>query len=311
MNKKELSLLTVIIGTYNRIHLLQRCLKTLDSLKVAHEIFVLDAGSTDGTKELIRKSYKHIYLKNDKKRFGQTKSFNAVLHNIQTKYICWLSDDNIIKSNVLDKAVNILEQNQEIGMVGLKVKDIKGPYTQEPYIGGIWPSGILNVNQGMIRNEVLRKIKYFDEKFPDYGMDADLTTKVLLAGFKVVYTKKIAIYHVRDYKNYPGAFQNQERNMKLQLAFYLYKKKYKKLCEHYIHKRMLYLESSLIIFRSFLSHIFGFRRFGFSLSKLIGYNKRDFTNVFEAQFISKLDLWYNRGKDFYLVQEIKKNTHGK
>lgn len=191
-------------------------------------------------------------------------------------------------------------------MVGLKVKDVKGPFRHEPYIGGIWPSGVLNVNQGMIRTEILRKVKYFDRKFPDYGMDADLTTKVLMRGYKVVLTKQIVIYHMRDYKNYPGIFKKQERNVNLQLALYLYKNKYKKLCYRYMRKRMLYLEIISTLFRILLNHLFGFDRFGFSLKKLIGYNRRDFVNVFEAEFVSKLDLWYNRKKSYYLVQQIPK-----
>ena len=267
----------------------------------------MDAGSTDGSIAYIATLGKNVRLIRQKKRIGQAKSLNKILRRIKSQYVCWLSDDNIIKKGMLDTSVSILEKDSDIGMVGLKVKDIKGPYAHEEYIGGIWPSGVLNVNQGMIRADVLQKIFYFDEKFPDYGMDADLTTKILLAGYKVVYTKKTAIEHSRAYKEFPGAFTNIERSGRLLVALELYKYKYEKLCKSYLRKKLLYFESVSTLHRIYLSHIFGFRRFGFSLEKVTGYKYRDFVNVFEAQFVSNLDLWYNRNKPYYLVQIIPEN----
>jgi GT2 family glycosyltransferase len=296
--------LTILMGTCNRLPLLKKCLPILLKTQTPIQLIILDAGSTDGTVQYVKKNYPGIYVHTDKRKIGQAKSFNKTLKNIKTEYICWLSDDNIIVNSGLDIAASILDTHKNIGMVGLKVKDTNGQWKHEPYIGGIWPSGVLNMNQGMIRMKLFHKIKFFDEKFPDYGMDADLTTKVLLTGYKVVLTKKIVIFHMRDYKKYPGAFRDQQRNSNMQLALYIYNNKYKKLCERYMKKKITYLESLSNIIRLVLSHLFGFRRFGFSFEKMLGYGRRDFINVIEAEFVSKLDLWYNRKKPYYLVQEI-------
>jgi GT2 family glycosyltransferase len=40
---------------------------------------------------------------------------------------------------------------------------------------------------------------WLDEQFCDYGIDSDLTTRILLEGYKVVYTKRAAIHHLRDH----------------------------------------------------------------------------------------------------------------
>ncbi|MGD9081630.1 MAG: hypothetical protein PVG96_19960, partial [Desulfobacterales bacterium] len=112
-----------------------------------------------------------------------------------------MSDDNVIKPGVFDQAIDILEENADIGLIALKVKDVKSPYTNETYIGGIHDTGILKCNQGIIRTQLLRKIRYFDESFKKYGINPDLTAKVLLFGFKVVFTKGVAIEHHRDYES--------------------------------------------------------------------------------------------------------------
>ena len=82
----------------------------------------------------------------------------------------------------LDLAVTILDQHDDIGMVALKTREVKGPYVGAPSIGGIWSTGILNCNQGVIRTKLLRDVGYLDEAFTYYGIDADLTAKVLPAG---------------------------------------------------------------------------------------------------------------------------------
>ena len=75
-------------------------------------------------------------------------------------------------------------------MVGLKVRDVGGPSVAAPYIGGISPIGILNVNQGLLRTDFLRKVGSFSETFGFYGIDPGLTAMVLYSGHDVVYTKK-------------------------------------------------------------------------------------------------------------------------
>jgi len=191
-----MSKLTILIGTYNRIGPLKQLLNTvIEIIATTHEIVVMDAGSTDGSVPYLKSLGHNIKLIVQKKRIGQANSFNKILKTLKTDYVCWLSDDNNVVPKIIDQAVSILDHNPTIGMVGLKVQDVTGIYSKEPYIGGVWDSGVLNVNQGMIRTVLLHKIGYFDSNFPDYGMDADLTTRVLLSGNKVVYTKDVAILH--------------------------------------------------------------------------------------------------------------------
>src|SRR6185503_6770712 len=66
----------------------------------------------------------------------------------------------------------------------------------------------------------------FDEAFRDYGIDVDLTARVLVAGYQVVYIKMIAIHHYRDHQNFRGAIENDQRSVRFAAATDLYKRKY-------------------------------------------------------------------------------------
>lgn len=222
--------LSVVIGTCNRLALLKQCLgsifnETANSVK----IYVTDAGSTDGTIEYLKSiASDNVIPILVGKKIGQAKALNDVFKIVDTPYVCWLSDDNLIVNGMLDTAIRILERNPDIGMVSLKVKDVVGQYIDIEYIGGIWHSGILNCNQGMLPTSVIKKVGGFDEKFRDYGIDADLTTKVLLSGYKVVFTRRVAIHHYRDHAS-DSWINAEERNKRTQAARILYNHKYEQL----------------------------------------------------------------------------------
>src|SRR5512143_2087958 len=118
--------LSVVIGTFNRLEVLKQCLDSLiGKIKTSNEIIVIDAGSTDGTLDYLGQ-LQGIRLVCDFGLIGQAQSLNRVFQTLDSKYVCWLSDDNIVQSGVLDEAVSILESDKKIGMVSLKVKDISG-----------------------------------------------------------------------------------------------------------------------------------------------------------------------------------------
>jgi GT2 family glycosyltransferase len=317
--------LSIVIGTRNRLGILQKCLESLiGKINFKHEIIVVDAGSTDGTIEYLE-NVSEINLVKDGKPIGQARSLNQIFKTLNSTYICWLSDDNVVLEGMLDLSVSILEQNLDIGMVALKVKDVLGPFTEAPYIGGIANfTNILNCNQGLIRTQLMRQIGYFDEAFRDYGIDADLTTKVLLTGYKVVYTKEVAILHYRDHVFAPGAFDAEERSRRQEQGNKLYKDKYGEvfklgLRDRIRHKtgreiwKWVHLFSKGRKFKkSFVSnHVSIYIRFDFDTEYFWGHHTRDWYNVLRCQFISLLDFWHNRENPFYLVQYIPNRLRSK
>jgi GT2 family glycosyltransferase len=212
--------LSIVVGTFNRRDQIERTIQSvIAQTSVPFHIFVTDAGSTDGTVEYLES------IRSDRltpilegQRVGQARAYNNVFEIVTTPYVCWLSDDNEVIDGSLDRAVRILQADPAIGMVGLKVRDVIGPFANALYVGGLSCYGILNVNQGVLPTAVLRKVGYFNEAFRDYGIDPDLTARVLLQGHDIVYTRNVALLHYRNWETDPSSPEFQKMTER-QLAY--------------------------------------------------------------------------------------------
>lgn len=221
-------MLTIVVGTLDRCDQIQRLVSSVErETTIPYILYVTDAGSTDGTIEYLKSVESEIIRPVlVGKKLGQAKAYNDVFMNAQTPYICWVSDDNEIVNNGLDTAVSILQDNQRIGMVGLKVKDLEGPFVKASYIGGISTTGILNVNQGVLPTPLLQRLGGFSEEFRDYGIDPDLTAKVLFSGHDIVYTREIAIHHFRNWSMDKESDEYKALQVKHERSLELYEKTY-------------------------------------------------------------------------------------
>ena len=299
--------LAVVIGTRNRREILENCLNALiGKIRTDHQIIVIDAGSTDGTIEYLQ-SIKGIHLVYDGRPIGQAQSYNRVFRSLDSQYICWLSDDNVVLPGMLDTAVNILGGNNKIGLVALKVKDVTGRHTDKPYLGGLYKTGILNCNQGVIRSDLFRKIGYFDESFKNYGIDPDVTTKVLLSGYRVVYTKALAIHHFRNHDFDEGAISKVERAKRksqgrLKEKYHI---KYPYLVDYNSSKKIAMLMRKFVYFcvKRRINH---YNKKNLQVDTIAGINIRDWKNLTKGRYISIFDLLYNRKNPYYLEQNLPK-----
>ncbi len=214
--------LTVLVGTCNRIEHLQRCLDALREYpRDFLEIVVSDAGSTDGSR-IYLEAQKDLRVIFETEKRGQAKALNEAAGQVQTEFLCWISDDNVVRPHILTDAVHCLQGDHRLGMLGLKVKDRTGPYSTLPFIGGVSETGVLNCNQGIIRRQVFESVGGFDEDLRDYMIDNDLTTKVLLGGWEIALTRKIAIEHYRDHEatSWITSASRQERMSKNQKIYF-------------------------------------------------------------------------------------------
>lgn len=226
--KHQAPILSVVIGTCDRLDQLKRCISSvLEHAGVPVQVFVTDAGSTDGTVEYLRElGDPRVTPVLEGKRLGQATAYNRVFRGLSSRYTCWLSDDNEIVDRGLERAVRIMDADAGIGMAALKVRDVQGPFVEAPYIGGISSLGILNVNQGVLRTSDLLRVGGFSEWFQLYGIDPDLTAKILLLGLDVVYTRDVAILHYRNWPAQSGTLEYQRVMDKQKEAQEKYRRKY-------------------------------------------------------------------------------------
>ena len=296
--------LSIVVGTCNRLASLKVLLTSLiGRIETDHRIIIVDAGSTDGTLEYL-KGLTGIELVEDGRPIGQAKSLNRVFHRIETKYTCWLSDDNEATPGALDSAVAVMEQRPGIGMIGLKVKDVIGPRANLDYIGGVSPLGALTCNQGLFRTAAGRELGFFDEEYVNYGIDTDLTMNMLASGRKVALTRRTAVIHHRDHGTAPGAIANDQRRLRMDAALERYVAKYQGIRPGLRPKSLLRRRMEQRAARIIRKADYYGGRLGLPLERLTGFNARDWNNLIAVRFISKWDFIKHRDRAYYLVQSL-------
>jgi len=292
--------LSVVLGTYNRLDSLKRCIDSVfDQTRTPAVVYVTDAGSTDGTVEYLESiASERLVPILVGKRIGQARAYNDVFATIQTPYVVWISDDNEIVNHGLDVAAEILDRLPKVGMVGVKVKDVEGPFVVAPYLGAVSSIGVLNANQGMLRTPVLQAVGGFSERFRDYGIDPDLTAKVLYGGWDVAYTRAIGIHHYRAWADGAEAAATRERQVKY--------------VDLYAQKWGAYdppdfpwkLRQSAW---KAMQKATGIRIN--SSQRILGLNGRDWCNVLTGRYINLLDPIRTRGKPYHLIQHAPSHRH--
>ena len=296
--------LSIVVGTYNRLEQLKACVNSvLAEIRTPFVLYVTDAGSTDGTTDYLQSiASEQIRPVLVGSRIGQARAYNEVFDQVTTPYVCWISDDNVIVNAGLDIATRVLDKNPRIGMVGLKVRDLQGPFTDAPYIGGISKIGILNVNQGVLRTELLKDVGGFSYAFKDYGIDPDLTAKVLFSGWEIALTRDVAIHHYRNWSTDKSSSEYAEMQRRQEQYLALYRAKY----SAFDQREPTWLAKKA--FWRILQKLAPERLHINSKKSILGAFPRDWHNVLNGRYISLLDTFWTLGKDYHLVQRCPKRA---
>jgi GT2 family glycosyltransferase len=286
--------LAIVLGTYNRLDSLKRCAESVFAeTRTPAILYITDAGSTDGTVEYLRSvASERIVPILVGERLGQARAYNDVFATVQATYVVWISDDNEIVNGGLDEAVEILDRQPRVGMVAVKMRDVEGPSVDAPYLGAVSSIGILNVNQGMLRTPVLQAVGGFSERFRDYGIDPDLTAKVLFSGWDVAYTRVVGIHHHRAWAD--GSEAGAAQRARQQGYVTLYDLKW----GHFAPPDPVW-KLRRFAWRAFQKVT------GLPLNssrRVLGLSSRDWCNVLTGRYISPLDPLLTRGQPYHLLQ---------
>jgi glycosyltransferase involved in cell wall biosynthesis len=288
--------LVILLATCNRFAMLRPVVDSiLNATTVPHELIVIDGGSTDGTIEYIQ-SHPRITAVLQGELLGTARCYNRVWRDVDSQYSCWLSDDTELVPGSLDLAVSILDAEPAVGMVGLKMRDTKGPGRHASYRGGLSGYGILNCNHGVLRTALARQVGFFNEGYRSYMIDPDLTASILCTGHRVVMTKAIAVLHHREWAEKEGD-EKVARDMGGIDNFAIYRRKFQFLersrtLATRIRARALHVAARVL----FAGAGAGARR--------LGLNRRDWVNLAGGRFISLLDPIVCARRPYHLAQAI-------
>lgn len=214
-NKPKIS---VIIPCFNAEKYIYNCLTSvLASDCNNYEIVVVNNGSTDASTKIISSFSKKNKVRaiNLYPNIGPTKARNTGAKIATGKYLLFLDADTLIKPDCLPKIVSEFEVNANLGAVQCQLLKGEGEkldgighflsFTGFPYEVGVDENpknyqdrkNIFGAKTAAVavKREVFKKIGCFDEDYFMHGEDTDLSWRIWLAGFQIIYLPTASAYH--------------------------------------------------------------------------------------------------------------------
>ena len=227
------STVRVIIVSWNAKADLRACLASLaestaDASRV--EVVVVDNASSDGSPEMVRNEYPHVYLRETGANLGFSGGNNVALADNRCDYVFLLNSDAMLPKGGLDTLLEWADATPDAGLIGPKVINPDGtlqfscrrwPTPQaglfrNVYLGKLFPqnqpaadylmrdfdhASPLDVDwlsgcAMLMRRACLEQVGPLDDKtFFMYCEDMDWSLRVHEAGWRVVYAPVIDVIH--------------------------------------------------------------------------------------------------------------------
>jgi GT2 family glycosyltransferase len=286
----------IIIPTYNRLEFLTQCIDSIrQNCNISHEVIVVDGGSTDGTIEYL-KSQQDIQSIFEGELTGAVNACNAGFSASVADYVCTLNDDCLLNPNGLKTAAEVLRDNSEIGLVGLKTFEPGSENTEAAYIGGVGALGFVTQNFFLVRRDLLNKLGGFSTDYKMYGSDIDLTASVMSSGFKVATTKVIVQRHMKAWE---GIEDDDDDAQERRLADRNHGKATFERRFAYVGPRSTRNRIKAGIGRILIKTIYRPSR---GRKTFLGLSSRDVRNITRGRYISLFDPFRQIGKTYHLIQ---------
>ncbi len=214
--------LSVVLVNYNGVSFLENCLRSIEKqLKtISYEIIVVDNNSNDESCEFLGTHFPKVILIQSKENLGFGRGNNVGVEKARGKYILLLNIDTILLFP-LDEVLNILKENKEVGVVGIKMLNGQRQYIQgvgkfpnianlflmkkafqfhPDFVSGNFSKKTYEVDwlTGsflLMPKKVFEKVNGFDEDYFLYVEDVDLCKKIANIGFKRVFLSTITYIH--------------------------------------------------------------------------------------------------------------------
>jgi hypothetical protein len=237
----------VAIVSYRSRELLRACLRSLREHppRTPGRVIVVDNDSEDGTVEMVVTDFPEVLLIAADQNLGFSLANNRAIRGGDSDYILALNPDTRVTEGALDRLVELMDGNAEIGICGCRLeledgsfdhaakrsfptitsalghftgvgRKVEGGALSEYRAPAVEAGAVDAVNGAfmLMRRSLLDEIGLFDEGYWMYMEDLDLCYRCWQAGKVVWYEPSVTVVHVKH------GSSGDHRSLRLNYAFH-------------------------------------------------------------------------------------------
>ncbi|MBA4320314.1 MAG: hypothetical protein C0412_18105 [Flavobacterium sp.] len=211
----------IVVANWNDEQTTAKCLEHIRKLDYSnYYATVVDSGSSDGSGEIIKQNYPWVHLVQVQDNYGHTHAANVGAKSTaeeKSKYILFLDNDAYLEPSCLTLLIQSIETNPKYGMAcplifsenksgtiwygGGRITIFGNAHHEE--MGKVADTDLIQTKIVeyatscvlLIRRNIYDQVGGFDEKLFNYSEDLDLSWKVRLLGYKLIYVPTAHAVH--------------------------------------------------------------------------------------------------------------------
>lgn len=201
---------SAVVVSYNRVDLLRACLQSLEKSQGREtlQFIVVDNGSRDGSAQL-ETEFPHVRFFRLPKNFGLTKALNIGWRAAEADYVLFLHDDTEVEPEAIGRLAGVLDASPDAAAVCPLLVDEEG--RPAPQLGSLPPEGVweparpegaepfsVQYARGaalMVRSFVIKSMRQLDERYGQFGTDADLAAHIRRGGKQILLVPDARVRH--------------------------------------------------------------------------------------------------------------------
>ncbi|MDG7002018.1 MAG: glycosyltransferase family 2 protein [Nitrososphaerota archaeon] len=209
-------LVSVVIPCYflkgKSVNLLSNCITSvLGSTYKKIEVIVVDDGSpVDFASMLDSDLLRRVTLISNWENRGYGYACNEGAKRAGGEFVCFLNDDMKVKVDAIEILVRLLYGNPQIGIIACK--EVEYESTTKVRSAGMLMDRFMNTyarrptdppvffyapgSPSFMKHEVFTAVGGFDDEYYLYAEDVDLSWRVRLRGYRIVYEDSAIVYHL-------------------------------------------------------------------------------------------------------------------